>query len=45
MHKYLEAGGIEKQLQVDGKKTAVERWAKSKSEQDKKKSKGPQKPA
>jgi transcriptional regulator with XRE-family HTH domain len=27
MHKYLEADGIEKQLQVDGRKKAIQRWA------------------
>lgn len=27
MHKYLEADGIEKQLQVDGRKRAILRWA------------------
>jgi hypothetical protein len=27
MHKYLEAGGIEKQLQLDGRKKAIQRWA------------------
>jgi len=31
MHKYLEAKGIEKQLQVDGRKKAVQRWAGNKS--------------
>lgn len=45
MHKYLEAGGIEKQLQVDSKKTAMERWAISKGEQDKKGNKKTRKPA
>lgn len=28
IHEYLEASGIEKQLQVDGRKTAIEGWAK-----------------
>jgi hemin uptake protein HemP len=28
MHTYLEASGIEKQMQVDSTKTAVERWGK-----------------
>ena len=27
MHKYLEAGGIEKQLQFNGRKRAIQRWA------------------
>jgi len=27
MHKYLEAGGIEKQLQLNGRKKAIQRWA------------------
>jgi transcriptional regulator with XRE-family HTH domain len=27
MHKYLEAGGIEKQLQLNGRKKTVQRWA------------------
>jgi transcriptional regulator with XRE-family HTH domain len=27
MHKYLEAAGIEKQLQLNGRKKAVQRWA------------------
>jgi transcriptional regulator with XRE-family HTH domain len=27
MHTYLEANGIEKQLQVDGRKKAIQRWA------------------
>jgi len=27
MHKYLEAKGVEKQLQVDGRKKAIQRWA------------------
>jgi hypothetical protein len=31
MHKYLEARGIEKQLQVDGGKKAIQRWAGNKS--------------
>jgi len=31
MQKYLEAKGIEKQLQVDGRKKAIQRWAGSKS--------------
>ena len=28
MHKYLEANGIEKQLQLDGRKRAIQRWNK-----------------
>jgi transcriptional regulator with XRE-family HTH domain len=27
MHKYLEAGGIEKQMQLNGRKSAIQRWA------------------
>jgi hypothetical protein len=27
MHKYLEADGIEKQLQLSGRKKAIQRWA------------------
>jgi len=27
MHKYLEAHGIEKQLQLNGRKGAIQRWA------------------
>lgn len=27
MHKHMEANGIEKQLQVDGRKRAIQRWA------------------
>jgi hypothetical protein len=27
MHKYLEADGIEKQLQLNGRKKAMQRWA------------------
>jgi hypothetical protein len=26
MHKYLEAHGIEKQVQLDGRKAAIQRW-------------------
>ena len=36
MHKNREAGGIEKQLQADSRKTAIERWAKNKGTQEKK---------
>jgi hypothetical protein len=34
MHKYLEADGIEKQMHVDSRKTAIERWAKNKRKRD-----------
>jgi hypothetical protein len=27
MHKYLEADGIEKQMQLNGRKRAIQRWA------------------
>jgi len=27
MHKFLEADGIEKQLQLNGRKKAIQRWA------------------
>jgi transcriptional regulator with XRE-family HTH domain len=27
MHKYLEANGIERQMQLDGRKSAIQRWA------------------
>src|ERR1700686_4313118 len=36
MRKHLEANGIEKQLQHDGRKRAVERWTKNKGGQGKK---------
>jgi transcriptional regulator with XRE-family HTH domain len=36
MHKYLEAGGIEKQLQLDGRKKAIRRWAGNRGSQGKK---------
>jgi hypothetical protein len=36
MHKYLEAGGIEKQLQVDGRKKAIQRWAGNRGNRGKK---------
>src|SRR6266478_8291852 len=39
MHKYLEADGIEKQLQVDGRKKAIQRWAENKSRDKKPKTK------
>jgi hypothetical protein len=34
MHKYLEAAGIEKQMQVDSEKTAIERWAKNEDQRN-----------
>jgi transcriptional regulator with XRE-family HTH domain len=36
MHKYVEAGSIEKQMQVDGRKRAVERWKKNEGQRDRK---------
>jgi transcriptional regulator with XRE-family HTH domain len=36
MHKYLEADAIEKQLQVDGRKRAIERWTKNEGRRAKK---------
>jgi hypothetical protein len=39
MHKYLEAGGIEKQLQLNGGKRAMERWAGNRGNSAKTKSK------
>src|SRR5216684_894420 len=36
MHKYLEADGIEKQLQVDGRKKAIQRWAGNRGNRGKK---------
>ncbi len=36
MHKYLEAGGIEKQLQLDARKRALQRWAGNKGSRGKK---------
>ena len=36
LHTYLEAGGIEKQLQIDGRKKAVRRWAGNRGSQGKK---------
>ncbi|HKV64281.1 MAG TPA: helix-turn-helix transcriptional regulator [Candidatus Acidoferrum sp.] len=36
MHKYLEAGGIEKQMQLNGRKKAVQRWAGNRGNQPKK---------
>jgi transcriptional regulator with XRE-family HTH domain len=35
MHKFLEADGIEKQLQFDGRKRATQRWAENKCGRDK----------
>ncbi len=36
MHKYLEADGIEKQLQLNGRKKAIQRWAGNSGNQGKK---------
>jgi hypothetical protein len=36
MHKYLEADGIEKQLQLDGRKKAMQRWAGNRGSRGKK---------
>ena len=36
MHKYLEADGIEKQLQLDGRQEAIQRWAGNKGSRGKK---------
>ncbi len=36
MHKYLEAKGIEKQLRLDGRKRAIQRWAGNKGSRGKK---------
>jgi transcriptional regulator with XRE-family HTH domain len=36
MHKYLEANGIEKQLQLDGRKRAIQRWAGNKGSRGRK---------
>jgi len=36
MHKYLEAGGIEKQMQLNGRKKAILRWAGNRGNQGKK---------
>jgi len=36
MHKYLEADGVEKQLQLNGGKKAIQRWAGSRGGRDKK---------
>jgi transcriptional regulator with XRE-family HTH domain len=36
MHKYLDANGIEKQLQVDARKRAIQRWAGNKGSRGKK---------
>jgi len=35
MHKYLEAPGVEKQLQLDGRKRAIQRWAGNKGSRGK----------
>jgi transcriptional regulator with XRE-family HTH domain len=36
MHKYLEADGIEKQLQLNGRKRAIQRWAGNRGNQGRK---------
>src|SRR5438477_1475914 len=36
MHKYLEAAGIEKQMQLNGRKRAIQRWAGSRGNTNKK---------
>ena len=36
MHKHLEANGIEKQLQLDGRKGAIQHWAGDKGRRGKK---------
>lgn len=36
MHKYLEAGGIEKQLQLNARKNAIQRWARNSGNRGKK---------
>jgi hypothetical protein len=36
MHTYLEANGIEKQLQLDGRKRAMQRWAGNRGSRGKK---------
>jgi transcriptional regulator with XRE-family HTH domain len=36
MHKYLEADGIEKQLQLNGRKKAIQQWARSRGNRGKK---------
>ena len=36
MHKYLEADGIEKQMQFNGRKKAIQRWAGNRGNRDKK---------
>ena len=36
MHKYLEADGIEKQMQLNGRKRAIQRWAGSRGNTNKK---------
>jgi hypothetical protein len=36
MHKYLEADGIEKQLQLNGRKKAIQRWTGSRGNRGKK---------
>jgi len=39
MHKHMEAGAIEKQLQLDGRKRAIQRWAGNKSSRGSRKQK------
>src|SRR5258708_6881417 len=39
MHKYLEADGIEKQMQLNGRKKAIQRWAGSRGKTKKQRSK------
>jgi hypothetical protein len=34
LHKYLEANGIEKQMQAHSRKTAIEHWTKNEGQQD-----------
>ncbi len=36
MHKYLESDGIEKQLKLDSRKTAIKRWKKNERQRDRK---------
>ena len=43
MHKYLEADGIEKQLQLDGRKKAIRRWAGNRGKRSKKQRANPEK--
>jgi transcriptional regulator with XRE-family HTH domain len=43
MHKYLEVDGIEKQLQLDGRKKAIQRWAGNRGNRSKKQRANPEK--